>query len=373
MGKEGASRQVSVQSEQSSAGQRRKTTSFLNPTGVDAKTAPPKEIGAWVEMAVFFSYVMISAFHPIFIDMSKSVDENDKKYYGYQPISTVVLMTLLISVATIGGCYVAGGKKEFEKIWNPKPLMLFSVNGAVYALGDYLQMASMGSLQGAAYQILMQTRIILTASMMICVKGVFQTRLQWTLLGMLMCAMSVYMVVESSNSSGGGGGVPLVGMIFAFSKVILSCASAVVSDKYMKVYSDDSTNVQIARIHVGRAVGIVVLSAFTPVYSNGFFEGWDGMTWAVTGAFIVKSVSSLYVVALLDSILKNIAESFAVLVIYGFDVLMPWVAKDFDVATFLAVLVVVCTCAAYVDSKEPIEKAAKYDMEEKIRKLGGGR
>jgi hypothetical protein len=373
MGKEGASRQVSVQSSQSSAGQRRKTTSFLNPTGVDANTAPPKEIGAWVEMAVFFSYVMISAFHPIFIDMSKSVDANDKKYYAYQPISTVVLMTLLISVATIGGCYVAGGKREFEKIWNPKPLMLFSVNGAVYALGDYLQMASMGSLQGAAYQILMQTRIILTASMMICVKGVFQTRLQWTLLGMLMCSMSVYMVVESGNSSGGGGGVPLMGMVFAFSKVILSCASAVVSDKYMKVYSDDSTNVQIARIHVGRAVGIVVLSFFTPVYSNGFFEGWDGMTWAVTGAFIVKSVSSLYVVALLDSILKNIAESFAVLVIYGFDVLMPWVAKDFDVATFLAVLVVVCTCAAYVDSKEPIEKAAKYDMEEKIRKLGGGK
>jgi hypothetical protein len=230
----------------------------------------------------------------------------------------------------------------------------------------------MGSLGGAAYQILMQTRIVLTATMMIFVKGVFQTRLQWTLLGMLMCSMSVYMVVESSGGGGGDGGIPIMGMIFAFAKVILSCASAVISDKYMKVYKDDSTHVQIARIHVGRAVGIVIFSFMTPVYSNGFFTGWDGMTWAVTVAFIVKSVSSLYVVALLDSILKNIAESFAVLVIYGYDVSMPWVSKDFELATFLSVMVVICTCAAYVDSKEPIEKAKQYDDEEKIKRQMAG-
>merc|ERR1711879_754549 len=125
----------------------------------------------------------------------------------------------------------------------------------------------------------------------------------------------------------------------------------------MKVYKDDSTHVQVARIHVGRAVGIVIFSLFTPVYSNGFFVGWDAATWAVTGAFIVKSVSSLYVVALLDSILKNIAESFAVLVIYGYDIMAPWVSKSFDTATFLSVLVVVAACAAYVDSKTAIEKA----------------
>jgi hypothetical protein len=366
-----AARQVSAQSTQTRNSGRSK--SFLNPTGVDAASPPPKDIGAWVELAVFVSYVLVSAFHPIFIDASKSVGDDGKKFYSYNALSTVVLMTLIISFFTIYLCYAIGGQKEFMSIWNPKPLMLFSLNGVVYALGDYLQMASMGSLQGAAYQILMQTRIVLTAAMMICVKGVFQTRLQWTLLGMLMCSMSVYMVVESqSKGSGGGGGVPLTGMLLAFAKVVLSCASAVISDKYMKVYKDDSTHVQVARIHVGRALGIVIFSLFTPVYSGGFFTGWDGMTWVVTVAFIVKSVSSLYVVSLLDSILKNIAESFAVLVIYGYDVVMPWIPKDFDVATFLAVLVVVCTCAAYVDAKAPIEKAALYDQHAKLKALGMG-
>jgi len=76
----------------------------------------------------------------------------------------------------------------------------------------------------------------------------------------------------------------------------------------------------------------------------------------------------LYIVALLDSILKNIAESFAVLVIYGYDVLAPWVNKSFDASTFMAVMVVVSACAAYIDAKATVEKAAKYD---KAQAAGG--
>jgi len=67
----------------------------------------------------------------------------------------------------------------------------------------------------------------------------------------------------------------------------------------------------------------------------------------------------------LDAILKNIGESISVLVIYAYDVLAPWVDKSFDVATFLAITVVVAACAAYVDSKAPIEKAAMWDKEQK--------
>merc|ERR1712113_210841 len=95
------------------------------------------------------------------------------------------------------------------------------------------------------------------------------------------------------------------------------------------------------------------------VWQNGFFNGWNAMTIAVTVSFIVKSVSTLYIVALLDSILKNIAEAFSVLVIYAYDVLC--MGKQFEIATFLSVLVVVAACAAYVDSKTPIEKAKKWD------------
>merc|ERR1719230_122704 len=186
--------------------------------------------------------------------------------------------------------------------------------------------------------------------------------------------MSCYMVIVSSKkSSGGGGGNTPMGVVMAFLKVVISCLGAVISDRFMKEYKNDPTHVCIARTFVARAIAIVLLSFTEDVWVKGFFSGWSIMAVAVTISFIVKSVSTLYIVALLDSILKNVAEAFSVLVIYAYDVMAPWVNKQFEVATFLAVLVVVGACAAYVDSKSPIDKAAKYDKmmaEQKKREAG---
>merc|ERR1719440_292688 len=175
--------------------------------------------------------------------------------------------------------------------------------------------------------------------------------------------MSTYMIIASGKkeekSATTDMATLIMGTIMAFAKVVISCVGAVISDKYMKEFKNDPTHVCIARTFVSRAVGIVMLSFTQPVWEKGFFSGWNAMTIAVTVSFIVKSVSTLYIVALLDSILKNIAEAFSVLVIYAYDVLA--VGKPFEIATFLSVLVVVAACAAYVDSKTPIEKAKKWD------------
>jgi hypothetical protein len=319
-----------------------------------------------MELVVFFAFVFVRAFHPVVIDGSKKMNpETGKKEFLYQSSSTVIVMTVSMCIMTVGGCYVAGGAAQFKTIWEAKPFMVFSINGIIYALGDYLEMASISGLPAAAYQILQQSRIILTALLMIPAKGVYQTRLQWTLLSILMCSMSTYMVIQSSkkasSSSSSSSSELFVGTLFAMAKVVISCLGAVISDKYMKLYKNDPTHVCIARTFVARAIAILLLSCTQDIWVKGFFSGWDVMTIGVTISFIVKSVSTLYIVALLDSILKNIAESFAVLVIYAYDILAPWVDKSFDTATFLSVLVVVAACAAYVDSKTPIEKAAKYD------------
>merc|ERR1719486_540312 len=313
-----------------------------------------------MELVVFFAFVIVRAFHPVVIDASKSENDEGKKVFMYQTSSAVIVMTVSMTFMTVGSCYAIGGAKQFASIWKAKPFMVFSINGIIYALGDYLEMASISGLPAAAYQILQQSRIILTALLMIPAKGVYQTRLQWTLLAILTFAMSTYMVIASSGkTSGSASGNLLIGTMFAFAKVVISCVGAVISDKYMKLYKNDPTHVCIARTFVARAIAILLLSCTQDIWQVGFFSGWNAMTIAVTVSFIVKSVSTLYIVALLDSILKNIAEAFSVLVIYAYDVLA--VGKPFEIATFLSVLVVVAACAAYVDSKTPIEKAKKWD------------
>jgi drug/metabolite transporter (DMT)-like permease len=341
-----------------------KPSSFLNPTGVKAKEAPPKAIGPMMELAVFFLFVLVRAAHPVVIAQSKTEDETGKSGFPYQSSSTVIVMTVSMCVGFLLQCYALGGKEQFATIWESRPFIIFSINGVVYAVGDYLEMAAIGGLPAAAYQILQQSRIILTALLMIPAKGLYQTRLQWTLLAILTFAMSTYMIIasgkkEEKSTATTDVAALVMGTIMAFAKVVISCVGAVISDKYMKEFKNDPTHVCIARTFVARAIAIVMLSFTQDIWTKGFFSGWNAMTIAVTASFIIKSVSTLYIVALLDSILKNIAEAFSVLVIYAWDVLA--MGKEFQIATFLSVLVVVSACAAYVDSKTPIEKAKKWD------------
>merc|ERR1719378_1951725 len=95
-----------------------------------------------------------------------------------------------------------GGLKEWKAIWAPKPMKVFSFIGFVYALGDFLEMASMGSLGGAAYQIFLQSKLVITAFMMWAIKGSKQTTLQWNILLLVMLSMCVYMIGGKSSDSG---------------------------------------------------------------------------------------------------------------------------------------------------------------------------
>jgi hypothetical protein len=344
----------------------RRPTSFLNPVGETAKEVPPKGIGAKMELIVFITFVFIRAAHPVVIGASKTeVDaESGKKTFPYQTSSTVIAMTVGLCIFTMFFCFAKGGMTQFMSIFERAPMIIFSVNGAVYALGDYLEMASLGGLPPAAYQIVQQFRIVLTALLLIPAKGQYQSRLQWTLLLMLMFGMSTYMCIsagDKTDSSAGSADEVVVGLLFAMAKVLISCIGAVITDKYMKKFKKDPTHVCLARTYIARAITIVLLSLTQEVWVKGFFHGWDTMTVVVTGSFCVKSTSTIYIVALLDSMLKNIAESYAILVIYAFDVLSPWGGKSFDAATCMAVFVVVATCTAYLDSKATVEKADKYD------------
>merc|ERR1712160_107786 len=142
------------------------------------------------------------------------------------------------------------------------------INGAIYALGDYLEMAGLEGIPAATYQILQQFRIVLTALLLMPVKGQYQTRLQWVILCILMFAMGTYVVVEQNHKDDMQGrrlststsSAYVVGVSMSFAKVFVSCLGAVITDKYMKKYSSDPTHVCIARTFVARALFIVLLS-----------------------------------------------------------------------------------------------------------------
>lgn len=254
-----------------------------------------------------------------------------------------------------------GGMKEWKMIWRPEPMKVFSLIGFVYAIGDYLEMASMGSLGGAAYQVLLQSKLVITALMMWGIKGTKQTGLQWNILFLVMLSMCVYML---GGSSGGDGGIPIMGVVNVLLKVTVSCFCAVLSDKYMKDFKDEPIYVQLVQFKCAWCMTILALTFADGVtWQNGFFNGWDGVVVGVLASFTVKGWSTMYLLAILDSVLKNIGEATSVLVIYIAQVALPVFDDKFETPKFLKVMVVVLSVTAYVGSKSVVEKALKFDAQ----------
>jgi len=168
------------------------------------------------------------------------------------------------------------------------------------------------------------------------------------------------------SSSGGDGAIPIMGVINVLMKVTVSCFCAVLSDKFMKDFKSEPIYVQIVQFKCAWFVTILMLTFVDgKTWQNGFFTGWSGITVGVLTSFTVKGWSTMYLLAILDSVLKNIGEAVAVLVIYIAQVALPAFEDQFEVPTFLSVMVVILSVTAYVGSKSVVEKAQKFDKLQK--------
>jgi len=313
--------------------------------------------------ALFVLFTLVRAIHPSIITASKSKLEDGSLGFAYQSASTIVFPPLLICVFAQLIILAVDGLKGWRAIWMPMPMLIFGLNGAIFAFGDWLELESLRKMHGAAYQILNQSKILITALMMMPLKGVYQTRLQWMLLAALMMVMSEYMCIQTASQGSSGNTVPLSAYLFTLLKITCSCLGAVFTDKYAKVYSKTvSLTSQLVQTYLANFLFITAFaSCSSNIWSRGFFDGWDGLTVAVTISFGVKASVSYTVVALLDAILKNIGECAAVLLIFFYDVLVPWVDFRFHMPTFLSVIVTILLIGAYMDAKKTVEKAQKWD------------
>lgn len=134
----------------------------------------------------------------------------------------------------------------------------------------------------------------------------------------------------------------------------------------MKDFKSLPFYVQLAQMKVVWTATILIISfADGTTWQEGFFNAWTPAACGVFTSFIVKCWSTMAILSLLDSVLKNIGEASAVLVIYVMNVSLPMFPDKFEVPSFLAVMVVILSVTAYVGSKSVVEKAALYDAGKK--------
>jgi UDP-sugar transporter A1/2/3 len=359
-----------------SAGSQRSRPSFLKPEGNQPGLPPPREVGPLLECALLAFFVLTRALHPVIIGAAQVVPEGGGKPVApYAKITPVLGECFIIFFLGQVICLANGGVQEWKRTWDPAPMKIFAVLGVMYAIGDILEVSALASVSGDAYQVLLQSKLFITALMMWGIKGTQQTRLQWTILATVMVAMCVYMTAGdfkncSKSAAASGGAVDMdyilgIGMVVL--KVVVSCLCAVLADKYMKEYKRDPIYMQLVRLKVSWIIATIIYTfvdgeTWDFETRSGPLTGWSGMAFAVCASFTVKGYSTLYLVAILDALLKNIGEALSVIVAYA---LFVWVfqKKAFNLPTFLMVITVTLAAVVYVDAKGAIEKAKKYDAE----------
>lgn len=325
---------------------------------------PARTKKALAMVVLFVTLSVMRAIHPIVITASKLALPDGRMGFAYQKSTPACIYPVVIFCFFQLVQFGLYGMKGWRDIWRRTPMIVFGINGAILAVDDILEMQTLSTMSGAPYQVLCQSKILVTALLLMPFKGLYQTRMQWMLLTTLMCAMSVYMcIAKSGNNSSKGGDIPILGYLFVLLKVTVSCLGAVYADKYTKEHAK-SVSLPAVLVQLSLARIIVMFSFVTctsSVWSDGFFAGWDALTVAVVVSFCFKSALSYAVLAILDAIMKNIAECVAVLLIFFYDVFAPWVDFVWDMPTFLAVLVVLLTIAVYLDSKTLVEKVKKME------------
>merc|ERR1712190_152909 len=100
--------------------------------------------------------------------------------------------------------FFVGGREGVNSCWQPRCLFVFGMIGGVY-------------------QVLLQTKLLITALMCWWLKGSRQSSIQWHVLFAMFLAMSCFVLVDQgSDGSSGSGSLPLLGVVCVMLKVAVS-------------------------------------------------------------------------------------------------------------------------------------------------------
>lgn len=296
-------------------------------------------------------FVINRASHPLLIDLSKVGSA-----YPYKKLSPVigkcVLTVLVCNLLALRD--VQGWKNGLRKCYAPDSMIVFGSLGTVYAVGDFLEMMSMSSMDGATYQVLLQSQLMVTAVLMWAVKGraASQSPAQWCALITASLGMTLFIMEQHSGQDRLSAGHQRRGALFVLAKVLISCFCTVKSDASLKKFRHLPLYAQLSQLMGPWAVSSMLIAwvVDSPTVSSfgSFFENWDITTVLVMCSGMARTVITMSLLKTLDSILKNIGEAVAMLVIYFLQVTLPFFSKTFELDTFLSMLTVVMTVAIYL-------------------------
>ncbi|CAN0156132.1 unnamed protein product, partial [Hapterophycus canaliculatus] len=181
-------------------------------------------------------------------------------------------------------------------------------------LQNNLAYVATSHLDGPTYQIICQSKILITAILSVIILGKALTGRQWVSLAALTCGVGF---VQMSGSDTGGKVNPntFIGFASAVSLCFFSGLAGVYFELMLKGSSSASLwmrNIQLGSFSLFLGVLMVVLKDGTEVASRGFFSGYSPMVWLCISLNSLGGLAVAMVVKYADNLVKCFATSISI-------------------------------------------------------------
>ncbi|XP_072854099.2 UDP-N-acetylglucosamine transporter isoform X1 [Pogona vitticeps] len=254
---------------------------------------------------------------------SRTLKEEGPRYLSSTAVVIAELLKIIACVLLVykdSKCNLrALNRVLHDEILNkPMETLKLAIPSGIYTLQNNLLYVALSNLDAATYQVTYQLKILTTAlfsvSMLSKKLGIYQ----WLSLVILMTGVAFVQWPTDSQAAATkelSAGSQFVGLM----AVLIACFSSGFAGVYFeKILKETKQSVWIRNIQLGffgslfGLMGVYIYDG-EPVSKNGFFQGYNRLTWIVV---ILQALGGLVIAAVIkyaDNILKGFATSLSII------------------------------------------------------------
>lgn len=248
-----------------------------------------------------------------------------------------------------------------------------AVPALCYTIQNNLIYYALGHLEVVVFQLLYQTKLLLTAVLSVLILSKSLKAQQWaSLIALFIGMVIVQLAGKKSSTADGAKGFDTGGVLAAFVGAGLSAFSGVYFEMILKgdmKVSLFARNVQLAIFTVPISMGTVYMNDYDAVAANGVLGGFSPLVWAVV---LLQAFGGLVVAACMkyaDNIMKNFASSGAIIlgaavsvIYFGFEMSAMFVVGVLFVLTsMLTYDPTFCDCSPPLGQEEELSSLKGSD------------
>ncbi|CAM9374789.1 unnamed protein product [Scytosiphon promiscuus] len=225
----------------------------------------------------------------------------------------------------------------------PGQYLKMGVPALLYTLQNNLAYVATSHLDGPTYQIICQSKILITAILSVVILGKALTSRQWVSLTALTCGVG-FVQMSGSEAAGKVNPNTFIGFASAVSLCICSGLAGVYFELMLKQGSSTASlwmrNIQLGSFSLFLGVVMVLLKDGSEVASRGFFTGYSPMVWLCISLNSLGGLAVAMVVKYADNLVKCFATSISIVLscILSIAFLGMTMSKGFAVGAMLVLL-----------------------------------